>query len=302
MTTTITEPGDSIREGSVVVAADGSFHAHRAVEWAAREARVQGLPLAVVYVEHLLGTQERGWVATAGIPLQQITDEMRTDSEALLEHAYGLAVEAAPDIDVEAVLHVGDARQVLLELAPRARMLVLGSRGRGPVSSLLLGSVSIAVSRRAACPVVVVRPWDDQTRRTGVLVGVNGSPRSIPTVEAAFLEASYHQQPLTVVHCLWDAFVAPEGWTTVGPDEEAYESAQARVAELLGGLREKFPEVTVDAQITKGHVDRCIADLSRSHELTVVGRHAHTLLERVGSMSLTTSIVENSRGPVLVVP
>ena len=49
-------------------------------------------------------------------------------------------------------------------------------------------------------------------------------------------------------------------------------------------------------------MDQCVADLSRAHELTVVGRRARTLLERVGSFSLTTAIVERSCGPVLIVP
>jgi nucleotide-binding universal stress UspA family protein len=49
-------------------------------------------------------------------------------------------------------------------------------------------------------------------------------------------------------------------------------------------------------------VDQCLADLSREHELTVIGRHERTLLERVGSFSMTTAVLEHACGPVLVVP
>ena len=299
---TIIDTRDSIRTGSIVIAVDGSSHADEAVAWAAAEARLTRRPLTIVHVEKMLGSQERGWLALADVPLTQVTQEIRADSEELLHRARTEATMAAPGVEIDAVLRVGDPREILLQLAERATMIVLGSRGRGPVSSLLLGSVSVAVSRHATCPVLVVRPRHDMARLRGVLVGTDGTSRSAATLEAAFREASYRALPLTVVHCHWEALSAPGGWRAANPSDPFFDSARIRVAEVLAGLREKFPDVAVTRGIFAGHVDQCVADLSREYDLTVIGRHAKTLMERVGSLSLTTAIVEHACGPVLVVP
>jgi len=293
---------NSIPAGSIVVAVDGSYHAEQAVAWAADEARLRKCPLTVVHVERVLGPQERGWIAQAGMPLSEVTEEIRADSEELLHSAEKSAAAAAPGVQVQPVLRTGDAREVLLEMAHRASIVVLGSRGRGPVTSLLLGSVSVAVSRHAECPLVVVRPREDVARLRGVLVETDGTSQSAATLESAFQEASYRGLPLTVAHCQWEALAGPGGWRAAHRDDPFFDDAHVRVAEVLAGLRDKFPDVAVEVQIYAGQVDNCIADLSRQHELTVVGRHARTLLERVGSSSLTTAIVEHACGPVLVVP
>jgi nucleotide-binding universal stress UspA family protein len=300
--TSSSEFQNHIPTGAVVAAVDGSTHADQALAWAAEEARLRRCPLAIVHVEKLLGSPERGWLAEAGIPLSQITDEMRADSEELLHRARTFAATSAPLVDTVLVRYVGDARDVLLGLADRASVIVLGSRGRGPVSSLLLGSVSVAVSRHAACPVVVVRPREGDAGTHGVLVGTDGSSHSVATIETAFREASYRGRPLTVVYCQWEALLAVDGWRVAPEDAPCYEQGHLRVAEVLAGLQEKFPDVAVTVEVAEGHADQCIADLSSAHELTVIGRRARTLLERVGSMSLTTAIVEHSSGPVLIVP
>ena len=63
-----------------------------------------------------------------------------------------------PDADrVSQRVVEGHPAQVLLDAAADAALLVVGSRGRGGFTGMLLGSVSQSVVARAACPVVVVR-------------------------------------------------------------------------------------------------------------------------------------------------
>jgi nucleotide-binding universal stress UspA family protein len=63
-----------------------------------------------------------------------------------------------PDLVVETDVKQGHPVDVLVNATRHAGLLVLGSRGRGPIRSVLLGSVSREVAQRARCSVLVVRP------------------------------------------------------------------------------------------------------------------------------------------------
>lgn len=79
----------------------------------------------------------------------------------MAQNVLGTATERAqrrnPDVEVSATILPDDPVSVLLEAGDSAFALVTGSRGRGELKGLLLGSVSLAVAARARCPVVVVR-------------------------------------------------------------------------------------------------------------------------------------------------
>jgi len=62
------------------------------------------------------------------------------------------------EADVVAELARGDAAQRLVEASTRADLLVVGSRGRSGIASLVLGSVSQHCAQHAECPVVIVPP------------------------------------------------------------------------------------------------------------------------------------------------
>ena len=68
--------------------------------------------------------------------------------------------ETYPDVDVRVSMPVGPAVLTITEAARDAELLVVGSRGRGSVRGLLLGSVSRGVLNHAPCTVVVVRDRD----------------------------------------------------------------------------------------------------------------------------------------------
>jgi nucleotide-binding universal stress UspA family protein len=90
--------------------------------------------------------------------LDEVLATARAEGAAMLEAALSAALGTGePAIDVEPRLVEGPAGRGLLEAAEDAALLVVGSRGRGGFSGLLLGSVSGQVAHRASCPVVIVR-------------------------------------------------------------------------------------------------------------------------------------------------
>ncbi|MGN6524159.1 MAG: universal stress protein [Actinomycetes bacterium] len=148
---------DTIPDGAIVVAVDGSETADLALAWAVRHAGLEARPLVIA---HALGDPyvlfSGGYHVNSGTMYSVVLDQQRAEGDAVMAAAMHQVAESHPKVDVTAVMEPVDPRQLLLTLAESASLIVMGSRGRGAFRSLLLGSVTSAVAGRAACPVVVV--------------------------------------------------------------------------------------------------------------------------------------------------
>ena len=140
----------------VVVGVDDSEISERALDAAAEIAAATGAPLHIVRVEPLHAPDSWASVETRHAGSQH-THALRAEAEATLERAEKHARGAHPELTIETEVLYGDAGHALAPLGDRAGLLVVGSRGRGGFSGLLLGSVSHAVIHEANCPVMVVR-------------------------------------------------------------------------------------------------------------------------------------------------
>lgn len=129
---------------------DGSPAAREALTWAAEFARRARRPLRVLAVQRQLAFGHVG--VTGAFGAKSANDELRAELAADLAEA----VAALPIDSVESEILDGDPVQTLAVSSAGLDLLVLGSRGYGPVRSVLLGSVSAGVARTAACPVLVV--------------------------------------------------------------------------------------------------------------------------------------------------
>ncbi|HEY3688173.1 MAG TPA: universal stress protein [Streptosporangiaceae bacterium] len=139
----------------VVVGTDGSAGARKALAWAVEEARLRGAPLTVLAVVTVPVTLARASSPLIGEP--EPADLRAAEEEARTEIA---------EVDtggVDAKIHVvsGVPAEELVNAGRDADLLVVGSRGVGGFSRLLLGSVSTQVVHHARCPVVVV-PHDER--------------------------------------------------------------------------------------------------------------------------------------------
>jgi nucleotide-binding universal stress UspA family protein len=136
------------RLGVVACAFDASPESQLALEWAARLARAGGSRLLVISVHTPLTF---GAISAGGaFSIESVNQTLRRDLERDQRDAV-----ASCGAEVEGVLRDGDAAEALEQASQDADILVMGSRGYGPLRAVLLGSVSQHVIRNAACPVVV---------------------------------------------------------------------------------------------------------------------------------------------------
>jgi nucleotide-binding universal stress UspA family protein len=296
------ETSRTTRPGTVVVAYDGSDHAEHALRWAADEAALEGRTLSVVHVVKPLTGYELSASVGAWAPPDEVRKAIWSDAGHLLASVRDRLRDDLPNLDVELVLAEGDARQVLLDLSATASSLFLGSRGRGQLASLLLGSVSVAVSRATQCPTFVIRPHHPGRVRNGVVVGTDCTEQSLATLEFAYRQASLRGLPLTVVHCLGGTDPVSGVGAMIDDGSTGFEDERLRLAESVAGFAEKFSDVPVRLRLCHGVADTCLIRESARMDLVVVGHHqgrAFGDLIHVGSFA--TPVVESAECPVVVV-
>jgi nucleotide-binding universal stress UspA family protein len=141
---------------TVVVGVDGSPAARAALEVAAREALSRGARLEVVGAYPPADTWSDVEAVTA-IPFEELQQDVWSTVSAEVSDVLG--AEGTPDRPpVDIVLVEGAPAEVLVQRGDRADLLVVGSRGRGTLPGILLGSIALRAVVRAGCPVMVVKP------------------------------------------------------------------------------------------------------------------------------------------------
>jgi nucleotide-binding universal stress UspA family protein len=142
--------------GRIVVGVDGSSDSRAALAYALRDAVRRRAAIEVV----ASFAPPDYWVPLYGAPaisFEEIRKGVLKDAESIVrevtEQTKGELTQLPP-ITVTAV--PGGAAQALLQAAEDADLLVVGSRGHGGFTSVLLGSVSLACALHSTCPVTVV--------------------------------------------------------------------------------------------------------------------------------------------------
>lgn len=142
----------------VVVGVDGSAESVRALDWAVRYAKAVGAGIRAVTAWHYPSAVGP---APVGVAPAAVSDEVEQAKLAEMETALRTAFGGEPTVPVEHKIAYGHAAQVLIDQSKDASLLVVGSRGHGAFTGMLLGSVSTHCVTHAACPVLVVRPVDE---------------------------------------------------------------------------------------------------------------------------------------------
>ncbi len=182
---------NDVPNDAVIVGFDDSVGGRRALEWAQAHARSIG-PLVVV------GCRERSWQdllppwrlggrepPAAGPPRDPVVDS-----------------SATPDDEPRTLIARGPAGPTLVRLARSARLLVVGSRGRGATAGSILGSTSAHCAHHATVPVVIVPAGIDPTTTiSDVAIGVDGSASSVAALRWALRHAP--DEAVIDIHFAW---------------------------------------------------------------------------------------------------
>ncbi|MEU2421070.1 universal stress protein [Streptomyces sp. NPDC007851] len=250
----------------LVVGVDGSDGSLQAVDWAADEAARHDVPLRLVHAS----LWERYESGAPGIDAEGRSE--RVLAEHLVASAADRAVRRVPDVKVTTDILPEDAVDALLHEGTNACLVVTGSRGRGGLRGLLLGSVSVAVAGRSQCPVIVVR--GDAAGLAGthdrILLGAGDPACGGAVVRFAFQEAAARGCPLDVVRA-WRRPV-----TADASAREAEAQASALLEALLREPTAAYPDVRVRTVTAEGPAHRILAHRSAAADLVVLGtRHRY---------------------------
>ncbi|WP_422739651.1 universal stress protein [Micromonospora sp. WMMD729] len=276
----------------VVVGVDGSPSSLVAAEHAARAAQLRSRSLLVVH----------GYLHA---PLNPYDLMMPAPSEEAQKMAQGVATdltERFPGLAVEVRLVAGGPGATMVEESRRAELVVVGSRGLGGFTGLLLGSVGAQVAAHAHCPVLVVRPEGRPIDVDGpVVVGVDGSEPSQLAVGHAAVEATLRDVPLVLAH------VGPAGGDRPVPDEIEEEQAaeQAEAVRLLADasavVRAEHPDLVVrEHPVRAASPAQGLVEASGAASLLVVGTRGRAGFAGLLLGSVSQAAVHHAHCPVLV--
>ena len=210
----------------IVAATDGSEESLRAVEWAAREAVLRGAPLRIVSAAALLPRMIEGH---EGSDLGAVTDTLSQDRDLALTRSAERAAKTSPGLLIDTDRLTGAPAQAVTESGAGALMLVVGSRGLGAFTAMVLGSVSRYVATHASCPVAVIRDETMPTHRQ-VCVGIGDLDHCADSLTFAFEEAAERQATLLAVHS-WHApqsDISRAGQAFTAPTAHAVEAEASR--------------------------------------------------------------------------
>ena len=282
----------------VVVGVDESASADQALAWGVEEARSRAVPIRLVYAYGSAAIYG-GMPLYGNLPVPQ-PSHMRAVAAKLVARAAARVAELAPDVYVTTHASDDGAARVLIDESARASMIVLGSRHLGTVGSVLLGSVSAAVSARAACPVVVLRgPAGLAAEQAAVVVGVDAQDGSEAVLEFGFDYASRRSVPLSAVLCWHPDLLAEMMWR---PEPPAPERAERWLSEALAGWREKYPDVVVRSGVVREHPVTGLVAASSAQDLLVVGSRGRHALAGTLLGSVSQGVLHHATCPVAVVP
>jgi nucleotide-binding universal stress UspA family protein len=281
----------------IIVGVDPSVDAAAALRWAVREGRWREAEVRAVLVWDLLGQPHAATDAGFDPGYDQAA------AEAVLAEAVTDALGEAAAGEVARTAVCDRPAYGLLEQAAKADLLVVGGRGRGGFTGLLLGSVSGQLLQYAPCPVAVVRASaeDHASDEPGrVVVGIDGSATSRRALRWAFEAARHRGTDLEVLHA-WHRPVVESG----AAEQAARKVVDEAVAEALTDATidaRAAQEVEVRRVVVSGSPAAALLQAALGADLLVLGARGRGGFKRLLLGSVSQQVTQHVTCPVVVIP
>ncbi len=299
----------SRRTDLIVVGVDESVGSARAVDWAVAEAERRHGSLRLVHaVAGLANTPEGavyGLVSLDENP--QHSDEQAAmlvaRAESLLDRVAADLRRAHPALDVTTRLVRDNAAAALRQESEHAGLTVVGSRGAGRLTGVILGSVALTIASDNPAPVAVIHRHDPIEPVGPVVVGVDGSATSQGAIALAFEAAASRHAELLAVHSWNDTVVDgefPDFPLLVDPVAIEQEE-RALLSEQLAGWVDKYPDVPVQQHVVRSRPTPALLDASSTAQLVVVGSRGRAGFAGLLLGSSSHALIAHGRCPVIVV-
>jgi nucleotide-binding universal stress UspA family protein len=297
----------SIVPTKILVATDGSTDANLAVSVAVDLSERTEAELHVVHAR-------REWqalpLARPGLTypsLEAITlhEMCEHEAERLLEEQVGSIRDAGRNVAGAHLRHGRPADEIAaLAQELQAGIVVVGSRGAGPVKRLVTGSVSEGVVSLAPCPVLVVRGGEGVWPPSTVVVGDDSSTEAQRAGELAAAIGRLFEARTLLVWAYPPAMVRVRRTSRVRRSEEqltrGHEYLKERAAELEHVLG-KLPETRVATADPAAAIQEA-AEEHGGRTLVAVGRRGLDAVKRFALGSVSAGILRAVSVPVLIVP
>ncbi|RVU22216.1 universal stress protein [Streptomyces antnestii] len=280
--------------GNIVVGVDGSPSARTAALWAAAEADQRGRPLRLV---HAVDTDRRALFANA--------DTIQTVREAgrdLLTETANAVHECFPDLTVTRELSRQEPIAGLRASAGRRGTIVVGHRGLGGFSTLMLGSVGLGVAARADVPVIVVRGESERPEAGSVTAAVSDAT-DLGWLLFAAAEADARKAVLRLVS-VWNVLTHVGRVATMLDDLDGIARARVQqVKDLADQVREVYPDLIVGHHVETGtSTPGILIEASVHTDLVVMGRGRRPLGIGPSLGRVAHTLIHHAHCPVEIVP
>ncbi|AUA09611.1 universal stress protein [Streptomyces sp. SID8361] len=298
----MTHPARPVRGGRVVVGLDGSDSAWAALDQAVAEARRREATLEIVHA----------WPWGRADPLAFDTDTEPSRpaveiARTVLRLAVSRAREQDPQLRIVPTLTAQDAVPELLRIGEDASLIVIGTRGLGGFTGLLLGSVSLRLAAHTRRPLLVVRggpPAAYGPEGHGkVLVGVE-SGADAPAARFAFEEARRRRARLRVLYA-WPrprVFAGDHALPAREMVALRAEREQTVAYAMVAKLREEFGQIRVREHTTHSAPAQALMEASRAADILVLAVHRRTPRLGIQLGAVTHAALHHAHCPVVLVP
>ncbi|MHA7268782.1 universal stress protein [Arthrobacter sp. HLT1-20] len=251
-----------VPKSQIMVGVDGAPASRAALEWAARRAQQQKLPLLLVHAvpDYLVSPEHFSY------------QSVRASLEGMLDSEANSVRGFAPAVEVRSSFLFGEPAQVLAELSARSSMVVVGTDRTADAHGEGFGTLNFQLARTGRCPVAVI-PARRRAVNAGVVVGIDGSPESMAAAYFAAAEAARTRQELTVI-CVSQS---PARWvrpSTDGSLENQQIGTQGRVilAAVVAAVRARHIQLSVFDRFEQHEVPaRVLIEAGKGAAMLVVG-------------------------------